>query len=714
MCDDDALRPLQQTADTVEELRRNWDFWLDLPNTDPGYIRVDDLEEGVGALETILLDKNNYSAFLSGDGACLGCGEKTVVHLFVATIVALMQPRVKRFVAQLEELIEQLESHIRLKMMATMDVSNTALIDDITSQMTDHDLTLSAVAANLEKTQGGEPIDRQWLRRVTGLLAKLKNLKWRYSQGTTGRGRAPMGLINATGCSSVWGSTYPYNPYPFPWANHLFQDTASMALGVFEGHMAKMAEGFKAVRLAELELAGKYQPAEHDEFFSYFNWHQFSDEEWLLCPPVVALGGDGAMYDIGFQNLSRALISGKPVKVLVLDTQVYSNTGGQACTSGFLGQISDMAQFGKVTQGKQEIRKEIGLIGMAHRNSYILQGAISNPGHMIEGFIEGLMSRRPALFNLYTPCQPEHGIGDDMATAQAKLAVESRAYPLFRYNPESGKVPAECFELGGNPAMDQDWPVYTLTYLENGRKKTMDVPLTFADFALTEARFRKHFRHAPADSWHENMIPLAEFLNLDDDEREGKFPFVWTVNREQQLNRLLVSSAIVESSEDRRDFWTLLKALAGQDQKPEPLEAIENQVRSDIIGRITSALMSMAGGDDQAAPAVGNLLQQAQTAHLPEETTAAPAGEEQNGYIAPWLETELCTSCDECININSAIFAYNEDKKAFIKDADAGPYSDVVKAAEKCTARIIHPGLPGESSEKNIEKWIKRAEKYNR
>ncbi len=115
-----------------------------------------------------------------------------------------------------------------------------------------------------------------------------------------------MGMINATGCTSVWGSTYPFNPYPFPWANHLFQDSPSMAMGVFEGHMAKMADGFTAIRMAELELAGEYRPAEHDEFFTYFDWHQFTDEEWELCPPVVAVGGDGAMYDIGFQNLSRA------------------------------------------------------------------------------------------------------------------------------------------------------------------------------------------------------------------------------------------------------------------------------------------------------------------------------------------------------------------------------------------------------------------------
>jgi pyruvate-ferredoxin/flavodoxin oxidoreductase len=74
-------------------MRRDWDFWLDLPTTDPAFIRIDDLDEKIGALETLLLDKSNYQSLLSGDGACMGCGEKTVIHLFTSTVTALMQPR---------------------------------------------------------------------------------------------------------------------------------------------------------------------------------------------------------------------------------------------------------------------------------------------------------------------------------------------------------------------------------------------------------------------------------------------------------------------------------------------------------------------------------------------------------------------------------------------------------------------------------------------
>ncbi len=721
VCDDDALRPAMQTDESVAALRRSWDFWLDLPTTKPEYVRIDDLEEGIGALETLLLDKKNYLAFTSGDGACLGCSEKTAIHLFTATVEALMQPRVKKFVAKLDGLIERLERHVQLRIVEEIDVGDAASIQRIVADLGDRDVTLAGIAERTEALTGGKPIDQAWLRRVTQLLARLKDLRWRYLEGPSGRGRSAMGMINATGCTSVWGSTYPFNPYPFPWANHLFQDSPSMAMGVFEGHMAKMADGFKAVRLAELELDGAYRPDEHDSFFTYFNWHAFTDEEWQLCPPVVSVGGDGAMYDIGFQNLSRLMMSGKPVKVLVLDTQVYSNTGGQACTSGFLGQISDMAAFGKAIRGKEEVRKEIGLVGMAHRTTYVMQSTIAYPAHMIEGFIRGLKTRRPALFNIYSSCQPEHGIGDDMSERQAKLAVESRAYPLFRYDPDLGVLPEECFDLEGNPAPDDPWPTYTLRYKEDGgAEKTMELPMTFADFAISEVRFRKHFRAAPPDTWNDDMVPLAEFLELDADAREGLFPYLWTVGRDGKLGRLVADAAMVASTEDRRDFWAMLRALAGAGAAAQPdREAIAEDVRRDVVGRITAGLLRIATGEAGAesllelaagSPSNGGALISSKGGNGSPTTAAAAAG---GPAMTPWIDSAQCTSCDECITINPKIFAYDENKKAYIRDASAGPYKDLVKAAERCTARVIHPGLPLDPAEKGVDKLVRRAEKYN-
>lgn len=597
VCGEDALRSVPQTEESIAVMTQNWDFWNELPNTNEKYIRIDDLDEGIGALETLLLDKNHYESMVGGDGACLGCGEKTVMHIFTSTVAALLQPRVKKHLANIDTLIDKLER--KLKQTLSVEVADTELLQDALRALEDSEFDLSALNKKIDMDNA--PIDAEWLKRVTGIIKGLKDLRWKYTDGVTGNGRSNMGIINATGCTSVWGSTYPINPYPFPWANHLFQDSPSVAMGLFEGHMQKMGEGFKTIRMAEHELEN---PADELDL-TYFTWKDFSDEEWLLCPPVVAVGGDGAMYDIGFQNLSRMLMSGKPIKTMVVDTQVYSNTGGQACTSGFIGQISDMATFGKVSQGKQEMRKEIALIGFAHRTAYILQSSCASSSHLIEGFIEGLNSRRPALFNIYTACPPEHGIADDLAYNQARLALESRAYPFVRYNPDRGNLPSECFDLDGNPEIDKDWPTYPLKYLDDdGNECSMELAMTFADFAGSEARFRKHFKEAPRDTWNdETMLPIADYLELAEEDREDIFPFIWTTNDKGQLRRTLMTEQIVTSTIERLNNWRLLKSLAGLDIEELDEESIAANVRVDMISRITGSLVKMATSDpDEDAP----------------------------------------------------------------------------------------------------------------
>ena len=708
VCKDDALRSTPQTPESLEGLRRNWNFWQTLPTTPREFIRIDNLDERIGALETLLLDKKSYLSMTGGDGACLGCGEKTVVHLFTGTVEALMQPRVAKQVEKLDELIAGLDRHIRLKLAGAIDLSDSHRIEDALTKLRDRDVTLASFSETLDERHAGQTIDAEWLRWVTQLLAKLKHLRWQYTDGITRGGRASMGIINSTGCTSVWASTYPFNPYPVPWANNLFQDSPSTAMGIFEGHMSRMADGFKAVRMASIELNGGYNKQKHEDFFTYFNWKQFTDEEFHLCPPVVAIGGDGAMFDIGFQNLSRMMMSAKPIKVLILDTQVYSNTGGQACTSGFTGQVSDMAQFGKATQGKEEIRKEISLIAMAHRTTYVMQGSISNPTHLIESFIEGINAKLPALFTVYSPCMPEHGIADDLAEHQSKLAVESRAYPLIRYNPDRGTLPEECFDLDGNPAIESDWPTYTLTYTdENDARATMEVPMTFADFAVTEGRFRKQFRTVPRDAWNDTMVPLTEYLDLAADDREGRFPYIWAVNLKNRLIRVIPAAPLVRSCEDRRNFWRMLKAIAGIREvvTAQPAE----QVRAEFAQAIAARIVQWASGTELPPPAAAVASVPAVAAI--EAAPAAAAG--ADGYVAPWIESANCTSCDECIGINPKIFAYDDHKHAYVKNPKGGPYKDLVRAAEKCTAQVIHPGTPADPGEKDLDKLLKRAAKYN-
>jgi pyruvate ferredoxin oxidoreductase beta subunit len=259
-------------------------------------------------------------------------------------------------------------------------------------------------------------------------------------------GRENIGLVAATGCNTVYGSTYPYNPYMVPWMNSLFENAATVAMGV---RGAWDQRGWQEKRL------------------------------WVL-------GGDGAMYDIGFQALSRMLASGMDIKVFVLDTQVYSNTGGQASTSSYHGQSAKMSVYGSDVPGKQEQRKEISRILMMHPHTFVAQTTPAHINHFNRAIIDANSFPGPAVVITYTTCQPEHGVADDASRRQAKLAVDSRAFPLLIYDPRNGDSIRERLSLRGNPAMRSDW--YTVP-------KTRE-EINFITFARSEGRFAKHLDKA--------------------------------------------------------------------------------------------------------------------------------------------------------------------------------------------------------------------------
>jgi len=280
------------------------------------------------------------------------------------------------------------------------------------------------------------------------------------------------GIVAATGCNTVYGSTYPYNPFMVPWSNSLFENVATFAIGV-------------RARWDQMGWADK---------------------------PLWAIGGDGAIFDIGFQALSRMLASGMNINVFVLDTQVYSNTGGQASTSSYTGQNTKMSVHGKRYGGKQERRKEIAQIVMMHPDVYVAQTTPAHINHFYRSVLGALEFEGPAVVICYTTCQPEHGVADNMASHQARLAVDSRAFPLLVYDPRRGERIRERLSLQGNPAMKDDWYV-------NPKTKQ---PVTFIDFARSEGRFAKHF------------------------DKEGN-----------------PSETLLRANEDRLQNWRLLQELAG-------------------------------------------------------------------------------------------------------------------------------------------------------
>src|SRR6266567_4409793 len=285
-------------------------------------------------------------------------------------------------------------------------------------------------------------------------------------------GQENIGIVAATGCNTVYTSTYPYNPYKVCWTNSLFENAPADAMGV-RARWDQM--GWQNKRL------------------------------WIV-------GGDGAMLDIGFQSLSRMLASGMDIKVIILDTQVYSNTGGQSSTGSFKGQDTKFTVHGSAIAGKKENRKEIGNICMMHKDVYVAQTTCAHMNHFYKAVMEANAFPGPAIINVFTTCQPEHGVGDNMAEHQAKLAADSRSFPVFIYDPRKGARFKERLSLVGNPNVKEDWYVNPKT----GEQ------IDFCYFARTEGRFAKHF------------------------DKEGK-----------------PSATMLAAQQDRLENWHLLQELAG-------------------------------------------------------------------------------------------------------------------------------------------------------
>jgi pyruvate-ferredoxin/flavodoxin oxidoreductase len=232
-----------------------------------------------------------------------------------------------------------------------------------------------------------------------------------------------------------------------------------------------------------------------------------TDQEVLEMPKVWVVGGDGGMGDIGYQNTSKVVLQNRPnVKAVMLDTQVYSNTGGQNSDSTPMLGGNDMNVFGTATQGKNVEKKTVAETFLAgHGSPFVAQISIANAPKLYKAILDGIEYRGTAFMQCFTTCQPEHGVADDMALTQAQRVRDSRGAPEFVFNPRLGETYPEALDLKGNPSMDVDW--YETKF------KTTNEPYryTVAHWCATEARFRNHLKKIKKDD-AAKLIPLENML----------------------------------------------------------------------------------------------------------------------------------------------------------------------------------------------------------
>lgn len=258
-------------------------------------------------------------------------------------------------------------------------------------------------------------------------------------------------IANATGCSSIYGGSHPSMPYSISWANSLFEDNAEFGLGIKLGDMLQKEKIKTILKNSDLseeneKLFKKWLENENDievcqELLNNFDFSEAIGAErikqYIMPKSTWIIGGDGWAYDIGYGGLDHVLSSGENVNILVLDTEVYSNTGGQKSKSTRSGATAKFASDGKNGQ-----KKDLARMAMVYDDVYV--ASISLGGNMqqaIKAFTEAEKHNGPSLIIAYAPCIT-HGIKSGMKNSikEEKLAVESGYWPLFRYSPEDDKL----------------------------------------------------------------------------------------------------------------------------------------------------------------------------------------------------------------------------------------------------------------------------------
>lgn len=536
------------------------------------------------ALRNHLMVRSSYDSLVSGDGACAGCGEKTVLHAVASVTEAYMRPlyhaKAERLAGKAKALAEG-----GLARLSTLKGKDPAA----------HALFVKAVA-HLLMGLGGEndadtderiaahgPIgDAEVVDALRAVLAQ-ESFNHRELQAIDGRlanGMSVMAMGAHTGCNTVFGSTPPNNPHPYPWMNSLFQDGATVAWLFGEAFVQDHARrSVIPERLADALLGRDEAVVTPRE---YFDWAHFTDAlmtdlEAAELPKAWAIGGDGGMGDIGFQNVSKVVLQNRPnVKLLMLDTQVYSNTGGQNSDSSVITGGFDMNQIGAATQGKLTEKKGLAEIFCAgHGSPFVAQVSMANAPKLYKALLDALEYRGTAFVQSFTPCQPEHGVGDDVSTLQSQRARDCRLIPEFTYNPSKGETYREAIEVKGNPNHDRDW--WETTLKSSGEK----VRYTVAHYAVTEARFRQHVRKVD-EAKASGMLALDDVLVLltqDDvvkrrvlDPKSHAFvpDFGVVIKAEDGEGRpgyYALSRQMVLLCVERRKAWRLLQGKAGVDNR---------------------------------------------------------------------------------------------------------------------------------------------------
>jgi hypothetical protein len=469
-------------------------------------------------------------------------------------------------------------------------------------------------------------------------------------------------------------------PYPF------VVDSCTDVLKTCRDRIPDMVDFVKAVRIAELELANEYDEKKHDPFFEQFDEESLNSEDISVFPSYLLCLDNNKYDDANKAALIEILSSDLPIKVLFEPEEA----GGGSSVKSDRNSLSGWEQ-------------QPANLAMSLGGAYVLQASSSSLYLMSEAISEGLAYQGPALFSIYSGSAADFpNLAPYLVSASA---AQSRAFPAFVYHPGAGDNWAARFHVEGNPHVESIWPIDAFHYEDQDLQSVSeDLAFTFVDFAAGDKRLSRNFISVPQAKWHQNMVPASEYLKLGEEESSDKVPYIWMVDGENVLHRVVPTHNIISAARRYAQMWRNLQELGGIDNS-HALALLESE-KERWEEEKKREIDEIRGEFEKEA-------EQVAAAEAPALVEGAEAVEERGPIEEACIDTARCNTCDECTKKNPQMFAYNENKQAYIKDIDAGTFRDLVESAEVCKVAIIHPGKPRNPDEPGLEDLIKRAAPFN-
>ncbi|MBS0394235.1 MAG: hypothetical protein JSR54_06375, partial [Proteobacteria bacterium] len=480
---------------------------------------VSELAREAGAAKRVPLLRQ-IGAALPADGLLLDCDPRLPGRLVAHAWKRVEQERAARTLLEIKNLIARLSDILRADHVRSDEGRRAAGLRAAVGTHHQPLFDFDALAGLLQHAPRTQRIGAARRARIESVLEVLRSQRF-FPAAATAAGRA---------------GREP--PYVFAFSR------GADAVAAFRARLPALVAVVRAMALAELEAAGRYDEPTHDAFFDAFDERALTPADLALFPSyLVCLRAAGAAGQA--LSVLELLSSGVPVKVLVEVPDLLEEGG-----------LGD----GHLTYGLRNAQVASTAVGLT--DCFVMQSTSSNLYRMRGSLRRGLEYAGPALFSVFG--------GEDEAAdglppyLVAAAAMQSRAFPAFTCDPAAGPALADRFSLEVNAQPAIDWPVTAMDFADGELQRASErVAFTFADFVASDPRHARHFARIAPEEWGPHLVPVDEFLARPGPAGDGEVPYVWAVDGEDVLHRVLVDGHVVQAARRCLELWHRLQELGG-------------------------------------------------------------------------------------------------------------------------------------------------------